>query len=148
VNGLGANTNGPLYRAVARRGIGIAPGTPGAQVVAEIGSEPGDIELVRYHGVGPMGGTELDAVLRNMGVTTIAATGVSVNIAIPSLTMDAANAGYEVLIPRDAVAGVPAEWADAVIDNMLSLLATITTTDALLGWWEGDGGSSPQQTSS
>ena len=38
-----------------------------------------------------MGGTDLDAVLRNLGVTTIVAVGVSVNIAITNLVMDAVN---------------------------------------------------------
>ena len=49
--------------------------------------------------------------------------------------MDAVNAAYRVIVPRDAVAGVPAEYGAAVIDNTLSLLATITTTDELLGVW-------------
>ena len=34
---------------------------------------------------------------------------------------------------QDAVAGIPADYASAIIDNTLSLLATITTTDDLLG---------------
>jgi biuret amidohydrolase len=85
--------------------------------------------------VGPMGGTDLDAVLRNLGVTTIVATGVSVNIAIQSLVMDAVNAGYQVVLPRDAVAGIPADYAQAVLENSLSLLATMTTTDALIDAW-------------
>jgi hypothetical protein len=38
-------------------------------------------------------------------------------------------------VPRDAVAGVPAEYGNAIIDNTLSLLATITTTDELLRAW-------------
>lgn len=140
-DGLGANDNAPIFRAVAKRGIGIAPGSPGARVVPEIGSEPSDIEITRWHGLAPMDGTELDPVLRNMKVTSIVALGVSVNIAITSLALDAANAGYQVVIPRDAVAGAPREWADAMIDNMLSLLATVTTTDELLAWWaSGDAG--------
>jgi nicotinamidase-related amidase len=49
--------------------------------------------------------------------------------------MDAVNAAYRVVVPRDAVAGIPAEYGDAVIDNTLSLLATITTTDELLQTW-------------
>jgi nicotinamidase-related amidase len=134
-NGLGASDNAPLYRALTRRGIRIEAGTPGAQVVDEIGVEPSDLTLLRYHGLGPMGGTELDHVLRAMGVSTVVATGVSVNVAITSLTLDAVNAGYEVVLPRDAVAGVPAEWAEAMIDNMLSLLSTLTTTEEVLAWW-------------
>jgi hypothetical protein len=39
------------------------------------------------------------------------------------------------VIPRDAIAGVPTDYADAVIDNTLNLVATITTTDAVLTAW-------------
>jgi len=42
-----------------------------------------------------------------------------------------------VVIPRDAVAGVPREYADAVLDNSLSLIATLTTADQLLDAWAG-----------
>jgi nicotinamidase-related amidase len=83
-----------------------------------------------------MGGTDLDAVLRNLGVTTIVGVGVSVNVAIQNLVMDAVNAAYEVVLPRDAVAGIPRDYADAVIDNTLSLLATVTTTAALVKAWQ------------
>lgn len=37
--------------------------------------------------------------------------------------------------PRDAVAGVPAEYGAAIIDNTLSVLATITTTEELMHTW-------------
>ena len=86
--------------------------------------------------VGPMGGTDLDAVLRNLGVSTVVVVGVSLNIAIPNVVMDAVNAAYRVIVPRDAVAGIPAEYGAAVIANTLSLLATITTTDELLQAWK------------
>ena len=63
--------------------------------------------LSRLHGLGPMGGTDLDPVLRNLGVTTIVGVGVSVNIAMLNFAMDAVNAGYQFVMPRDAVAGIP-----------------------------------------
>jgi nicotinamidase-related amidase len=103
--------------------------------VPEAGPEPSDVVLTRWHGIGPMGGTDLDAILRNLGVSTIVAVGVSLNIAIPNLVMDAVNKGYRVVLPRDAVAGDPAEDGTAVIDNSLSLLATVTSTDELLATW-------------
>ena len=49
--------------------------------------------------------------------------------------MDAVNHGYQFVMPRDAVAGIPESYADQVIDNTLSLLATITTTDEVLAAW-------------
>lgn len=133
-DGRGSNHNARLF-AIGASGVDLTPGGPGTQLVPEIDQQSTDLVLHRWHGLGPMGGTDLDAILRNLGVTTIVAVGVSVNVAIPNLVMDAVNAGYRVVLPRDAVAGVPAEYATAVIDNTLSLLATITTTDALIAAW-------------
>jgi nicotinamidase-related amidase len=82
-----------------------------------------------------MGGTDLDAVLRNLGVTTIVAVGVSVNIAITNLVMDAVNAAYRVIVPRDAVAGIPPDYSEAIVDNTIALLATVTTTADLIAVW-------------
>jgi biuret amidohydrolase len=134
-DGLGSNHNAKIFSA-SRGAGGLLPGTPGAEVLPELGPDPSDLLLRRWHGVGPMGGTDLDAVLRNLGVSTIVVVGVSLNIAIPSLVMDAVNAAYRVVVPGDAVAGIPAEYGAAMIANTLSLLATITTTDDLLHTWQ------------
>jgi nicotinamidase-related amidase len=134
-DGLGANHNARIFGG-SRTDVDIAEGSEGAALLPELGPEPTDMVLRRWHGVGPMGGTDLDAILRNLGVTTIVAVGVSLNIAIPNLVMDAVNAAYRVVLPRDGVAGFPAEYGNAVIDNTLSLLATVTTTDDLLEAWK------------
>jgi nicotinamidase-related amidase len=132
---LGSNANARLFTATRKLGIHLEPGSSGAALLPELGPEPSDLVLQRYHGVGPMGGTDLDAVLRNMGVRTIVGVGVSVNVAITNFAMDAVNAGYQFVLARDAVAGVPTAYADAVIDNTLALVATITTTDDVLATW-------------
>jgi nicotinamidase-related amidase len=134
-DGLGSNHNAKIF-AMGRGEVDITPGTPGAALLPELGPEPTDLVLSRWHGVGPMGGTDLDAVLRNLGVSTLVVVGVSLNIAIPNLVMDAVNAAYRVIVPRDAVAGIPADYGAAMIANTLSLLATITTTDDLLQVWQ------------
>ncbi len=133
-DGLGSNHNAKIF--AIGGGVDITPGTPGAELLPELGPAPTDLVLRRWHGIGPMGGTDLDAVLRNLGVTTIVAVGVSVNLAITNLCMDAVNKAYHVVVPRDAVAGIPTDYANTIIDNMLSLLATITTTDDLLEVWK------------
>ena len=133
-DGLGSNHNAKIF-AIGRGEVNILPGTPGAAVLPELGPEPADLVLSRWHGVGPMGGTDLDAVLRNLEVSTIVVVGVSLNVAIPNVVMDAVNAAYRVVVPRDAVAGIPADYGAAMITNTLSLLATITSTDDLLQAW-------------
>jgi nicotinamidase-related amidase len=83
----------------------------------------------------PFTSTSLDQILRNLGVTTVVATGNSVNIGVLGLVMVAVDLGYQVVVVRDAVAGVPKAYADAVLDNTIALLATIVTTDELLAAW-------------
>jgi nicotinamidase-related amidase len=137
VDGKGTNTNARLFAGVARSPVKLLPGSDATKVVDEVGVAPSDVVLTRSHGLSPMSGTDLDSVLRNLGVTTIVVAGVSVNVAITNLVMDAVNRGYQVVLPRDAVCGVPADYADAVIDNTLSLLATLTTVDELTAIWDG-----------
>ena len=60
---------------------------------------------------------------------------MSVNLGVLGLAIEAVNLGYQVVVPRDAVAGLPAVYADAVLDNTFPLIATLTTVDALLAAW-------------
>lgn len=132
----GSNTNARLFAGVRKSPVALLPGSPEASVVPELGPEPSDLVLNRLHGLSPMAGTDLDPVLRNLGVTTIVVTGVSVNVAVTNLVMDAVNAGYQVVVPRDGVTGIPAAYADAVLDGTIALLATLTTVDDLITAWE------------
>jgi biuret amidohydrolase len=134
-DGRGANRNARLFAGVKKSPVRLSPGSTAVQVPDEIGVAPEDIVLPRYHGVGPMTGTQLDSILRNLGATTIVGVGVSVNIGMTNLAFDAVNRGYQIVMPRDAIAGVPADYAEAVIDNTLALVATIATTDAVLAAW-------------
>ncbi|HEV7525040.1 MAG TPA: isochorismatase family protein [Acidimicrobiia bacterium] len=136
-DGRGANTNARLFAGVKKSPVRLSPGSAAVQVPAEIGVDERDLVLARYHGVGPMTGTQLDSILRNLGVTTIVGVGVSINIGMTNLAFDAVNRGYQVVMPRDAIAGVPADYAQAVVDNTLNLVATITTTDDVIAAWPG-----------
>jgi biuret amidohydrolase len=129
----GSNRNARLFGAMLKSPVRLDLGTPAADVVPEFAVQPSDFVLSRIHGLNPMAGTDLDPILRNLGVSSIVVVGVSVNVAITNLAMDAVNLGYQVVLPRDAVCGVPADYADAVIDNTLALLATVTTTEAVIG---------------
>lgn len=134
-DGRGANGNARLFQGMRKSPVALLPGTPEVDVVPELGPEPDDLVLTRTHGLNPMSGTDLDPVLRNLGVRTVVVTGVSVNVAITNLVMEAVNHGYDVVLPRDAVCGIPQAYADAVIDNTLALLAAVATTDELVAIW-------------
>lgn len=134
-DGRGSNSNARLFMAGKSFAADLTPGSPGGSVLPELNQAPSDIVLTRTHGVGPMTGTDLDSVLRNLNIKTIVGVGVSVNIAIQNFVMDAVNRSYQFVLPRDAVSGYPREYAESVIDNTLALLTTVTTTDAVLETW-------------
>jgi nicotinamidase-related amidase len=75
-------------------------------------------------------------VLRNQGVRTIVGVGVSVNVAIQNFAFDAVNAAYQMVIPRDAVAGFPAEYVEMVFAHTLGAIATLVSTEDVLRAWE------------
>jgi nicotinamidase-related amidase len=133
-DGRGSNHNAALF-AYGAKTLSAEPGSHGAAVVPELGPEPSDLVLTRLHGLGPMCGTDLDSVLRNLGVTTIVPVGVSLNVAIPNFIMDAVNKSYDVVLPSDAVAGIPTDYGRAILKNTLSLLSTVVTTDELIEIW-------------
>ncbi|MCX5016196.1 MULTISPECIES: cysteine hydrolase [unclassified Streptomyces] len=134
-DGRGANSNARLFRAAGKLPVRQIAGTEAVQLAAPLAVAEQDLVVRRLHGLSPMSGTDLDALLRNLGIRTLVVTGVSSNIAIPNTVFDAVNLGYQVVVPADAIAGVPASCTAEVIRNSLALVATITTAEALLTQW-------------
>ncbi|HUC35616.1 MAG TPA: isochorismatase family protein [Acidimicrobiales bacterium] len=134
---LGSPVNAPLVASVLRRPEHMLEGTAAVELDPELAPEKTDLFSHRRHGVSPFTGTDLDPTLRALGVSTVVATGVSLNIAIVGLTIEAVNLGYRVVVATDAVAGVPAEYASAVLEHTLKPLARLATVDeicACLTW--------------
>jgi nicotinamidase-related amidase len=139
-DGAGQAINCRIFAVGARRRaeVGHEPtdvGQPGAELVDELDVQPGDIEVPRMHGMTPFTGTELDAVVRNLGTKTVVFMGVSLNLGIMGGALSALDLGYQVVIVRDGVIGIPKEYGDAVLANSLSMIATIVTADELLDAW-------------
>jgi nicotinamidase-related amidase len=140
-DGAGQAINCKIFAVGAKRraAVGYSPteiGRPGAELVDELDVRPSDIEVPRMHGMTPFTGTELDAVVRNLGAKTIVLMGVSLNLGIIGAALSALDHGYQVIVVRDAVAGVPKEYAEAVLENSIAMIATIVTADELIAAWE------------
>lgn len=131
----GGATANCLLLALGRKGAPLVPGSPQQAVVQPLAPQEGDFVINRFHGVTPFHATELDQLLRNLGVRTVVATGVSVNVGITGLTIDAVNCGYQVVIPREAVVGTPDAYVESVFEHTLRLLATIATVDQVVQAW-------------
>ncbi|NUK23780.1 cysteine hydrolase [Streptomyces lunaelactis] len=135
-DGRGANHNARLFRAAGRLPVQQPSGTTAVRIAPPIEVADEDLVVRRLHGLSPIAGTDVDALLRNLGCRTLLITGVSANIAIPNAVFDAVNLGYTAVVPGDAIAGVPSDYTPVMIRNTLALVATITTTDEVLACWK------------
>ncbi|MFJ9823796.1 cysteine hydrolase [Streptomyces sp. NPDC101160] len=138
-DGRGANSNARLFRAAARLPVQQHTGSAAVRIAEPITVAEEDLVVRRLHGLSPIAGTDVDALLRNLGCRTLVVTGVSANVAVPNAVFDAVNLGYTVVVPSDAVAGVPADYTPAMVRHTLALVAGIATTDEVLDCWKSAG---------
>ncbi|MFJ8822303.1 cysteine hydrolase [Streptomyces sp. NPDC102467] len=135
-DGRGANRNGRLFRAAERLPVQQLSGSRAVRIAPPVEVADEDLVVRRLHGLSPLAGTDVDPLLRNLGCRTLVVTGVSANVAIPNAVFDAVNLGYTVVVPGDAIAGVPSDYTPAMIRNTLALVATITATPDVLAAWK------------
>lgn len=135
-DGRGANRNARLFRAAERLPVRQLTGSEAVRVAPPIEVAEEDLIVRRLHGLSPLAGTDVDALLRNLGCRTLVVAGVSANVAVPNAVFDAVNLGYTVVVPGDAIAGVPADYTPAMIRHTLALVATVATTDEVVDCFE------------
>jgi nicotinamidase-related amidase len=127
----GSPTNSPLISAMLRHPEHLLEGTDAVELVQGLGAD-GDVVAHRRHGVSPFIGTDLDEILRARDISSVVAVGVSVNLGIIGLSVEAVNLGYRVVIPTDAVAGVPADYSATVLRHTLQLVARLSVVDDVI----------------
>ncbi|RHW28592.1 cysteine hydrolase [Nocardioides immobilis] len=108
---------------MALRSRSMTAGTPDVEIPAVLGPLPGDFVSSRATGLTAFYGTDLDATLRLNRVRTLVLAGVSTNVALPGLALEAVNRGYDVVLAEDCTAGSSAEAHEFFVRNQLTLLA-------------------------
>jgi nicotinamidase-related amidase len=124
----GFPVNCALWANMTRKRI-LRAGEPGADIVEGLTPQPGDIVSQRQAGLTGFHATELDRILRSLGVSTVVLAGVSTNIALMGLSIEAVNRLYNVVIANDCVAGGDVEGHEVNLRLHLRLLATITPSE-------------------
>jgi nicotinamidase-related amidase len=120
-----------LHRRSAREPA-LVEGTWGVEIHEGLAARPEDFVLERSVGVDGSYGTQLYPVLRMLGRTTMLMTGVSTNLAVEGIVRASVNRGFDMVVVEDCCASYPDEWHRFSIDNIMPLLATVTTADAVI----------------
>lgn len=110
----------------------LVHGTWGAQIVDALKPEEDDIVLPRFTSIDPSHGSELWAVCERLGVRALVVAGISTTMAVEGTVRAAANRGYRVIVLEDCCASVPDEWHQFSADNILSLLAHVTSSEGFV----------------
>jgi nicotinamidase-related amidase len=130
-DGVGSEPSSLLLGALIKRGA-VVEGRPEAEIHPDLAPRPGDYVLRRMHGLAPFHGTELEPVLRQQRVRTVIVTGVSTNIGIPGICLEAVDRGFTAVVPEDCVAGSSSDIHNFQIEHILPLLATVTTAQDVI----------------
>ena len=123
-------------------GGGAASSTGPGPIVQELTPHPSDLVSQRAYGMTAFYESGLHDELRAMGIRTVVPTGVSLNIAVNGMTIEAVNRGYTVVLPTDCAASDPPEYAEALIRYTLRNMAVLTSAERIAqAWgveWTGD----------
>jgi nicotinamidase-related amidase len=111
-------------------------GDPSVKIHPLLTPEPEDYVVERHRGLTAFHGTELEPLLNNLDIETVILTGVSANVALNGTTIEAVNRGFSVVMPQDCVSGATPETHTFMLENILRLLATITTSDEVVAQLE------------
>ncbi|MEB3165940.1 MAG: isochorismatase family cysteine hydrolase [Cyanobacteriota bacterium] len=84
-----------------RCGMGFAPGSPEAQVIAELRPLADELVLPKSSS-SPFSSTTLDYLLRNIGIEVLVVAGILTDQCIDHTCKDAADRGYRVICLHDA----------------------------------------------
>ncbi|WP_296259613.1 MULTISPECIES: cysteine hydrolase family protein [unclassified Pseudomonas] len=115
-------------------------GSADVEPAGQMRPHPGDVVHARSFSLVGFHGTELDAMLRHMGVKTLVPVGVSTNVAISGTALCGSDLGYQVVIPVDCIAGASAETHDFIVKNQLPLYSTLTDSQTLIATLEARSG--------
>ena len=113
-------------------GILVPPGSKDAEFVEEVAPLPGEVVLSKTTS-NTFLSTNVDFLLRNMGIDTIIMTGVVTNNCVESTTRGAGDLGYKVLLVGDACAAWTQEGHDHCLKHLHRNFAIVKTTEQILG---------------
>ncbi len=115
------------------RGPVLERGSWGAAICADLTVDPSDIQIdkIRFSGFAH---NDLDAVLRNLGVTTLLFAGVNLDRCVLATLQDASFLGYDCLLLEDCSATTGPEFCTQAAHFLVQqLYGFITGSEAVIG---------------
>ncbi len=114
----------------------VTKGSDGARIMAEFLADT-DVVVEKNKDSG-FYETDLDERLKELGVDTVAITGMQTQICVQTTAADGFFRGYNVIVPSDAVVSAREEDQTRALDWLRNYCATILTSEELVDAVERD----------
>ncbi|MGN6771510.1 MAG: cysteine hydrolase family protein [Rhizobiaceae bacterium] len=106
---------------------------PVTEVVPELAPRPGEWTVFK-HRYSPFDNTDLQHLLRNLGIDTLVICGVNTNNCVLCSCFEAFNRDYRVILVEDVCASMNGpDYHDAAIKLIRSSLGWVVQSDAVIG---------------
>jgi ureidoacrylate peracid hydrolase len=111
----------------------MAPNAPGQRVWHELQVEPGDIHLTknRYSALIP-GASQLERVLRSLGIENLLIAGTKTNICCESTGRDAMMMDFKTVMVSDCLAALSDEEHRASLENFIQQFGDVMSSGEAL----------------
>jgi nicotinamidase-related amidase len=127
---VGQKQNAPLFQSV-KSANGLVRGTWGAAPAKGLEPKRGDF-VVEKQRMNAFYSTNLDNLLRGLGVEKVVISGAWTNMSIEHTARHAADAGYEVVVVSDATSTINDEWQHAALNYALTNVGEVGTRQEVL----------------
>lgn len=114
-------------------------GTHGADLIAGLEPQPGDVRITGKRRYDAFLGTDLDLALRTRGIENLLVTGVCTDICVISTVHHARNLDYRCFVLSDAVAGTTPKRHEAAltcIEHVFAHVGTVAEVAPSFGLWK------------
>jgi len=112
-------------------GIHHPPGSKDAQILDEVAPQGDEIVITKTCG-GVFNGSNIEDVLRNIGIQHLIVVGVVTSGCVEVAVRDAADRGFQILLVEDATATWSDEMQQAAMRAMDEIYAKVVTTSEML----------------
>lgn len=126
----------PIHARQVARGMEKAYCVSGTWGAGFYRVSPSDGDLViEKHRHSAFAGTELDQILRDRGIRTVAVAGVQTHVCVESTLRDASARGYYVVVPRDCVGSYDRDLHDKTLRCVEMHFGEVVESADLVARW-------------
>jgi nicotinamidase-related amidase len=109
----------------------VRTGSRANAVVEPIAPREGEL-VINKTSMGAFNSTAIDQTLRNLGIDSLVATGVSTECCVATTARDAGDRGYHVLLVEDACTAVTPYLQESSLVTFAAMFGRVETTDSTL----------------